>query len=123
MPAKTRECFSLLVEAVQALQRENKEVLWGSMVKETMKRKRPSFNEGYYGFRSFSHALEEARRRGIVKAALRLGVAAPVGVGPLDDDLSELQDPIDDRLGFELQVRGEPQDDVLEVHHQGDRLS
>ncbi len=66
MPAKTRECFSLLVEAVQALQRENKEVLWGSMVKETMKRKRPSFNEGYYGFRSFSHALEEARRRGIV---------------------------------------------------------
>ena len=66
MPAKTHECFSLLVEAVQALQRENKEVLWGSMVKETMKRKRPSFNEGYYGFRSFSHALEEARRRGIV---------------------------------------------------------
>jgi len=66
MPAKTRECFSLMVEAVQALQRENKEILWGSMVKETMKRKRPSFNEGYYGFRSFSHALEEARRRGIV---------------------------------------------------------
>ena len=66
MPAKIRECFSLMVEAVQALQRENKEVLWGSMVKETMKRKRPSFNEGYYGFRSFSHALEEARRRGIV---------------------------------------------------------
>ena len=48
------------------LQRENKEVLWGSMVKETMKRKKPSFNETYYGFRSFSHLLEDAQRRGIV---------------------------------------------------------
>ena len=49
-----------------ALQRENKEVLWGSMVKETMKRKKPSFNETYYGFRTFSHLLEDAQRRGIV---------------------------------------------------------
>jgi hypothetical protein len=51
---------------VLALQRENKEVLWGSMVKETMKRKKPSFNETYYGFRTFSHLLEDAQRRGIV---------------------------------------------------------
>jgi hypothetical protein len=51
---------------VLALQRENKEVLWGSMVKETMKRKKPSFNETYYGFRTFSHLLEEAQRKGIV---------------------------------------------------------
>jgi hypothetical protein len=36
------------------------------MVKETMKRKKPSFNETYYGFRSFSHLLEDAQRRGIV---------------------------------------------------------
>jgi uncharacterized LabA/DUF88 family protein len=63
---KLRECFELLVDSVQALQRENKEVLWGSMVKETMKRKKPSFNETYYGFRSFSHLLEDAQRRGIV---------------------------------------------------------
>jgi uncharacterized LabA/DUF88 family protein len=63
---KLRECFELLVDSVQALQRENKEILWGSMVKETMKRKKPSFNETYYGFRSFSHLLEDAQRRGIV---------------------------------------------------------
>ena len=31
-----------------------------------MKRKRPSFNESYYGFRTFSHLLEDAQRRGIV---------------------------------------------------------
>src|SRR5207245_1855114 len=33
---------------------------------ETMKRKKPSFNETYYGFRTFSHLLEDAQRRGIV---------------------------------------------------------
>jgi uncharacterized protein (TIGR00288 family) len=66
VPEKVQECFALLVESVLALQRENKEILWGSMVKETMKRKKPSFNETYYGFRSFSHLLEDAQRRGIV---------------------------------------------------------
>jgi len=66
LPEKVQEAFQLLVDAVLALQRENKEVLWGSMVKETMKRKKPSFNETYYGFRTFSHLLEEAQRKGIV---------------------------------------------------------
>src|SRR5688500_20298319 len=66
VPEKVAEVFSLLVDSVLALQRENKEVLWGSMVKETMKRKKPSFNETYYGFRTFSHLLEDAQRRGIV---------------------------------------------------------
>src|SRR6185503_19640173 len=61
-----QEVFGLLVDAILALQRENKEVLWGSMVKETMKRKKPSFNETYYGFRTFSHLLEDAQRRNIV---------------------------------------------------------
>ncbi len=63
---KLQECFSLLIDSVLALQRENKEVLWGSMVKETMKRKKPSFNETYYGFRTFSNLLEDAQRRGLV---------------------------------------------------------
>jgi uncharacterized LabA/DUF88 family protein len=66
LPEKLQDCFGLLADAVIALQRENKESLWGSMVKETMKRKRPSFNESYYGFRTFSHLLEDAQRRGIV---------------------------------------------------------
>jgi uncharacterized LabA/DUF88 family protein len=66
LPEKLQDCFNLLVDSLVALQRENKELLWGSMVKETMKRKRPSFNESYYGFRTFSHLLEDAQRRGIV---------------------------------------------------------
>jgi len=64
---KLQECFGLLVDSVLALQRENKEILWGSMVKETMKRKKPSFNETYFGFRTFSHLLEDAQRRGVVQ--------------------------------------------------------
>jgi uncharacterized LabA/DUF88 family protein len=66
VPEKVQECFALLLDSVVALQRENKEILWGSMVKETMKRKKPSFNETYYGFRTFSHLLEDAQRRKIV---------------------------------------------------------
>jgi uncharacterized LabA/DUF88 family protein len=66
LPQKQQEVFSLLVDSILALQRENKEILWGSMVKETMKRKKPSFNETYYGYRSFSHLLEDAQRKGVV---------------------------------------------------------
>jgi uncharacterized LabA/DUF88 family protein len=66
VPEKVQECFALLIDSIVALQRENKEILWGSMIKETMKRKRPSFDESYYGFRSFSHLLEDAQRRKIV---------------------------------------------------------
>src|SRR6185503_12410936 len=67
VPEKVQEAFALLVDSIQALQRENKDTLWGSMVKETMKRKKPQFNETYFGFRTFSHMLEEAQRQGIVK--------------------------------------------------------
>jgi uncharacterized LabA/DUF88 family protein len=66
IPEKLQEAFSILVDSVVALQLENKGALWGSMVKETMKRKKPSFNETYYGFRSFSNLLEDAQRRGVV---------------------------------------------------------
>ena len=57
---KQREVFSLLVEACNALRRENHEVLYASMIKDTMKRKKPSFDESYYGYRSFTHLLEDA---------------------------------------------------------------
>jgi uncharacterized LabA/DUF88 family protein len=66
LPEKQQECFGLLVDSVLALQRENKEILWGSMVKETMKRKKPQFNETYFGYRTFSHLLEDAQRKGVV---------------------------------------------------------
>ena len=51
--------FSLLVDSIAALQRENKEIIWGSMVKQTMKRKQPTFSEEYHGYSSFSKLLED----------------------------------------------------------------
>jgi uncharacterized protein (TIGR00288 family) len=64
---KTSEAFSLMIDSIQALVRENKDVLWGSMIKQTMQRKKPSFNEGYYGYSTFSELLEDAERKNIVK--------------------------------------------------------
>ena len=66
LPDKTREVFSLLVDSMQSLQREHKEVLWGSMVKQTMQRKNPSFSESYYGFRAFSELLEAAQKHRVI---------------------------------------------------------
>jgi len=51
-----------LLDSMQALQRENYDVIWGSMIKQTMQRKQPYFNESYYGYRSFSELLEDAER-------------------------------------------------------------
>ncbi|MBI4611669.1 MAG: hypothetical protein HY726_21990, partial [Candidatus Rokubacteria bacterium] len=44
----------------------NKEVLWGSMVKQTMIRKNPAFNESYYGYSTFSKLLEDASKHKVV---------------------------------------------------------
>jgi len=63
---KSSEVFKLLTESIQGLIRENKDVLWGSMIKQTMQRKQPSFNEGYYGYGSFSELLEEAEKRNLL---------------------------------------------------------
>ncbi len=67
MPKKSSEVMRLMVESIKALMRENKDVLWGSMIKQTMQRKRPSFNEGYYGYSTFSELLEDAERKKIIK--------------------------------------------------------
>jgi uncharacterized protein (TIGR00288 family) len=66
LPERQREGFALLIEACKALRRENHENLYASMIKETIKRKKPSFDESYYGYRSFSHMLEVADDRGVV---------------------------------------------------------
>jgi uncharacterized protein (TIGR00288 family) len=67
LPEKTGEAMSLITDAIEALQREDKEVLWGSMIKQTIMRKKPSFNESYYGYKTFSRMLEDAAKHGIVE--------------------------------------------------------
>src|SRR5713101_5960681 len=67
LPEAKRKAFALLLESLLALRRENKEVLWSSMVKDTMKRKKPSFNESYHGYRTFSELLEDAQKEGLLE--------------------------------------------------------
>ena len=69
---KIDEAIGLLMETAEALysERGDSEKLWGSMVKQALKRRRPGFNERYYGARSFSDLLEEAERRGLLGLSL-----------------------------------------------------
>ena len=66
VPDVKRKAFTLLIEALTALRRENKERLWSSMIKDTMKRLKPSFNETYHGYRTFSALLEDAQQQGVL---------------------------------------------------------
>jgi uncharacterized protein (TIGR00288 family) len=67
LPEAKRKAFALLMESMLALRRENKEVLWSSMIKDTMKRKKPSWNEAYHGYRTFSELLEDAQKEGLLE--------------------------------------------------------
>ncbi len=66
---KAQKAIDLVRETVEALfaERGDSAKLWGSMVKQTLKRRQPSFDESYYGFRSFNDLLEEAQSRGHLK--------------------------------------------------------
>jgi uncharacterized protein (TIGR00288 family) len=81
IPRELRDVFDLLFSTIRALIRENHEVLWSSMIKDTMKRKRPSFSESLYGYKSFSELLEDAQHRGfiVLEKNLRSGTYVVVG--------------------------------------------
>jgi uncharacterized protein (TIGR00288 family) len=66
---KAQEAVDLVVATVEALveERGEDETIWGSMVKQTLKRRKPGFNETFYGFRSFNQLLEEARSRHLLE--------------------------------------------------------
>jgi len=65
---KKQEAFDLVLATLEALlaERGAEDKIWGSMVKQTLKRRRPGFNESYYGFRSFNNLLEEAAQRRLI---------------------------------------------------------
>jgi uncharacterized protein (TIGR00288 family) len=64
---RKQEALDMVSQTYEALvsERGEDEKIWGSMVKQALKRRKPGFNESYYGFRSFSQLLEEACARGI----------------------------------------------------------
>ena len=63
---RREEALDLIVETVDALisERGAEEKIWGSMVKQALKRRKPGFNESFYGFRSFNGMLEAAAQVG-----------------------------------------------------------
>tara|TARA_R110002110_G_scaffold376568_1_gene586447 strand:+ start:18386 stop:19237 length:852 start_codon:yes stop_codon:yes gene_type:complete len=64
------DAIELVMETAEALSAERGDPIWGSMVKQTLKRLRPGFNESYYGFRGFADLLEEAEDRGLLELEL-----------------------------------------------------
>jgi uncharacterized protein (TIGR00288 family) len=66
---KKQEAFDMMLGTLEALiaERGADEKIWGSMVKQALKRRNPGFNETYYGFRAFADLLKEAQQKGLVK--------------------------------------------------------
>lgn len=83
-----QEAFELLLEVVESLFQERDDQLWGSMVKQTLKRKRPTFAESHYGYRTFSQLLEDAARARLlhIEKDERSGGYIILDFGPEADD-------------------------------------
>lgn len=61
------EALEMVLDQVEALFRERDANVWASLVKQTLKRKRPNFSETFYGYRNFSHLLEDAEKKGLLE--------------------------------------------------------
>ena len=65
----TQKGLDLVAQTAEEIyaERGDRAKLWGSMIKQTLKRRRPGFNESAYGFGSFNDLLEEAQARGLLE--------------------------------------------------------
>ena len=70
LEAKEAEAIDMVVKLAEELIAERGGQVWSSMVKQTLKRRKPGFNESFYGFRSFSEVLEEAEDLGLLELEL-----------------------------------------------------
>jgi len=66
---RKQQAIDMVLQTVEALYAERgaEEKIWGSMVKQALKRRNPGFNESYYGFRSFGKLLDEASARKLLE--------------------------------------------------------
>jgi hypothetical protein len=94
IPAEKRRMFDFLLATTQRLLQESRGNLYSSLIKDTMKRKRPDFNEAKYGYATFGDLLEDAQAYGLldvqrdqkaggtwVVLGLGKGIAPAVAVG------------------------------------------
>ena len=57
VPVEKHDCYQLLFETIESLERESETFIYASRLKETMRRKRPQFAEATYGYRSFTFSF------------------------------------------------------------------
>ena len=86
LPKLKKDAFQLIVDTILALKRENRDTLYSSMIKDTLKRKKPQFDENYHGYRTWQDLLEDMEDGGLVvmsvpanpsRRVLMTGIAAP----------------------------------------------
>lgn len=65
---RKQEAWNLIVDTYEALleDRGEEDKIWGSMIKQTLKRRKPGFSESYYGFRSFGEMIKNAADNGVI---------------------------------------------------------
>jgi uncharacterized protein (TIGR00288 family) len=63
---RKQEAQDRVLEVLDSLEQDY-DVLWGSMLKQAIRRVYPSFNESYYGYDGFSDLLEDLEDRGLVR--------------------------------------------------------
>jgi uncharacterized protein (TIGR00288 family) len=90
---KSQQAMDLVLDTFEALlsERDESDKIWGSMIKQALKRRKPGFNESYYGFKSFNALLEEAKQRGLLDLE-RDDKSGGYVVRPMPQDLVELAD-------------------------------
>ncbi|MEM1417006.1 MAG: OST-HTH/LOTUS domain-containing protein [Myxococcota bacterium] len=59
-----------MLAVVESLFKDRDGALWGSMVKQTLKRRRPQFDESYYGYRSFNQLLDDMKKQRLLETAM-----------------------------------------------------
>lgn len=82
--ALKQKAIERVLDTVEALFRDKDENIWGSHIKQTLKRKQPEFSESFHGYRTFNHLLEDMQRRGLLELQKdeKSGGYLVVGFGP-----------------------------------------
>ncbi len=104
VPLEKRDLFDFLVSTAQSLLQESRGVLYSSLIKDTMTRKKPDFNERAYGYSTFGDLLEEARNLGllVVERDARAGgtwVVQGIGTGIVPGEKAEAAEKPAERNG------------------------
>lgn len=127
LEARKVQALDMVVETFDALVSERGDTgkIWASLLKDTLKRRRPDFSETYYGFRTFGNLLEEAQTRGLfefgrdeksgtyVYRSANAPAAIAAGVDSATQDATQAPDAVvQDMLDAAAPVEGAPEDQV-----------